>query len=161
MKGRKPIPTAVRRLRGHAGHHRPRMDAHEPQPAPVTRLVVPSYLRPDARRIWRTLATQLQAVGLFTELDVPKVTVLAVALAEHRRCYEDLHTALETQPTADTSGLARALRQAAETVKSLSSGFGMDPSDRVRLAVAPRPEPTDPFREFDTASPPGDQPTQH
>jgi P27 family predicted phage terminase small subunit len=153
VKGRKPIPTAIRRLRGYAGHHRPRTDDQEPQPAPVTRVTVPAYLRGDARRIFRTLATQLQAVGLFTELDVPKVTLLAVALAEHRRSYEALHVALETQPGADTSGLARAVRQAAETVKGLSTGFGMDPGDRVRLAVAPRPEAADPLREFDTSPP--------
>lgn len=159
MPGPKPKPTALKRLKGNPGR-RPLND-REPRPAPVTRVLVPAYLRPDARRIWRTLATQLQAVGLFTELDVPKVTVLAVALAEHRRCYEALQTALETPPVGDLSGLTRALRQAAETVKSLSNGFGMDPGDWARLAVAPRPEPTDPFREFDTAPPPGAQPTQH
>jgi P27 family predicted phage terminase small subunit len=161
MRGPKPKPTALKRLKGNPGR-RP-LNAFEPHPAPVTRLAVPAHLRPDARRIWRTLATQLQAVGLFTELDVPKVTVLAVALAEHRRCYEQLHMALETQPGVDTAGLARALRQAAETVKSLSNGFGMDPGDRVRLAVAPRPEASDPFREFDAAPPPPapDRATQH
>jgi P27 family predicted phage terminase small subunit len=129
------------------------LNTREPQPAPVTRLAVPTYLRPDARRIWRTLATELQAVGLFTHLDVHKVTLLAVALAEHRRCYEALQTAIEATPTADLSGRARALRLAAETVKSLSNGFGMDPGDRARLAVTPAPDRADPLVEFDTTPP--------
>jgi P27 family predicted phage terminase small subunit len=158
MRGRKQKPTALKQLQGNPGR-RP-LNVAEPKPALVTRLVVPSHLRGDARRIWRTLATQLRAVGLFTELDVHKVTLLAVALAEHRRCYEELQVALETQPKVDTSGLARALRQAAETFKGLSTGFGMDPGDRVRLAVAPRPEAADPLREFDT-TPPIAAATQH
>jgi P27 family predicted phage terminase small subunit len=159
VRGRKPKPTALKRLEGNPGR-RP-LNQQEPRPADVSRLRPPSYLRPDARRIWRALAAELQAVGLFTRLDVPKVDVLAVALAEHRRCYEALYQAIEAQPTADTSRLQRALRQQAETVKSLSSGFGMDPSDRVRLAVAPRPDPSDPFVEFDAARPQPDRPTKH
>jgi P27 family predicted phage terminase small subunit len=151
MRGRKPKPSSLKRLLGNPGR-RPLND-DEPRPAPVASVEPPDYLDAAGQAVWRALVPHLAACGLLTALDVPKLELLCIHLAFHRRLYALLTAALAEQEASgvpvDTSRLIRSLRQTADTVRSLSAGFGLDPADRVRLHV-PRPaDRDDPFAEFD------------
>lgn len=142
MRGRKPKPTALKVIQGNPGH-RP-LNHFEPKPDPLERLTPPRHLRADARTIWRQLASELARCGLISKLDVHRLELLVIHLARHRQLYAR-QVALEAKPneavTPDDldmlAKIGRALRQEAEIAKSLGGGFGLDPSDRVRLHVDP------------------------
>lgn len=69
MRGRKPVPTALKIARGNPGHRRIRKD--EPQPSTDIDLAVPDILLDDAdaRAEWTRTAPMLHRLGVFTEAD--------------------------------------------------------------------------------------------
>lgn len=152
MRGRKPKPSSLKRLLGNPGR-RP-LNHEEPRPTPVAQVEPPDYLDAGGQAVWRALVPHLAACGLLTALDLPKLELLVIHLAHHRRLYVALNAILakhEASGTAvDTSRISRSLRQEADVVRSLSAGFGLDPADRVRLHVRQPTDPHDPFAEFDT-----------
>ena len=65
-RGRKPKPTAIKRLEGNPGK-RP-LNIYEPKPlkkAPTC----PDWLDEEAKREWRRLAKTMEAMGVLTEAD--------------------------------------------------------------------------------------------
>ena len=66
MRGRKPLPSNVVRLRGNPGKRR-RNDA-EPRPAPRVP-TCPACLDGEARKEWKRLVAELADLGLLTRLD--------------------------------------------------------------------------------------------
>jgi P27 family predicted phage terminase small subunit len=117
----------------------------------------PAYLDEGAQAVWRELMPSLAAFGLFTALDGPKLELLCIHVAHHRRLYVALNACLAkckaSGTPVDTSRMTRALRQEASTIQHLAAGFGLDPADRVRLRV-PRPpsEPSNPLSRLLQAS---------
>ena len=65
-RGRRPKPTALKKLEGNPGK-RP-LNELEPVP-PVASLRCPNYLLPEARKEWRRLAPILMNLGLLTAAD--------------------------------------------------------------------------------------------
>ncbi len=76
-QGRKPTPTALKRLAGNPGK-RP-LNAHEPKPRAVLPRC-PAHLCPEARAEWKRISKKLHTLGLLTELD-------AAALALYCQAY--------------------------------------------------------------------------
>ncbi|MGH6897699.1 MAG: P27 family phage terminase small subunit [Geminicoccaceae bacterium] len=66
MRGRKPLPSNVVRLRGNPGKRR--LNDAEPRPAPRVP-TCPACLGDEARKEWQRLARELSALGLLTGLD--------------------------------------------------------------------------------------------
>ena len=67
-RGRKPKPTAMKELEGNPGKHP--LNTSEPKPnkkAPAC----PKWLEPEAKKEWRRLAKQMEAIGILTEVDHP------------------------------------------------------------------------------------------
>ena len=65
-RGRKPKPTAMKELEGNPGKHP--LNTSEPKPnkkAPAC----PKWLEPEAKKEWRRLAKQMEAIGILTEVD--------------------------------------------------------------------------------------------
>lgn len=61
-RGRKPKPTAMKELEGNPGKHP--LNTSEPKPnkkAPAC----PKWLEPEAKKEWRRLAKQMEAIGIF------------------------------------------------------------------------------------------------
>lgn len=71
MRGRKPIPTSLKIVRGNPGH-RP-LPPDEPKP-PSGIPQCPKHLDKEARKIWRKTTKILFPIGITTKIDV---TVLA------------------------------------------------------------------------------------
>ena len=79
-RGRKPKPTAMKELEGNPGKHP--LNTSEPKPnkkAPAC----PKWLEPEAKKEWRRLAKQMEAIGILTEVDMgfPPYLVLLGATA--------------------------------------------------------------------------------
>ena len=71
-RGRKPKPTAMKELEGNPGKHP--LNTSEPKPnkkAPAC----PKWLEPEAKKEWRRLAKQMEAIGILTEVDMAGLTV--------------------------------------------------------------------------------------
>ena len=66
MRGRKPLPSNVVRLRGNPGKRR--LNHAEPRPAPRVP-PCPACLGDEARKEWQRLAKELGELGLLTRLD--------------------------------------------------------------------------------------------
>ena len=66
MRGRKPLPSNVVRLRGNPGKRR--LNDAEPRPAAKTPSC-PACLGDEARKEWKRLAKELAELGLLTGLD--------------------------------------------------------------------------------------------
>ncbi len=86
-RGRKPTPTAIKELEGNPGK-RP-LNANEPKPkkkAPAC----PKWLNEDAKREWRRLVKQLEALGVLTELDMAVFATYCDAFARWKEAEEFL-----------------------------------------------------------------------
>jgi phage terminase small subunit len=66
MPGRRPKPTAIRRLEGNPGKRA--WNHHEPEP-PDAQPRCPGHLSPVAQREWRRLAGTLHKMGVLTTVD--------------------------------------------------------------------------------------------
>jgi phage terminase small subunit len=127
MRGRKPVPTAIHRLRGTFNPTRHgRRGAGEPLPASDLSVEPPSYLSQLERECWRDLC-QLAVPGVLTVADRPLVEIAARLWAEMR----------SPDPRAGTIGHARLGR-----LMACLASMGMTPADRSRVAAA-RPPPED------------------
>ena len=90
MKGRKPIPTALKIARGNPGQRR--LPTDEPQPSTVFDLTVPEILAgdPAARAEWETTAPRLHRVGLLTEVDLDALTLYCATFARWKKAERHL-----------------------------------------------------------------------
>lgn len=114
MRGRKPVPTALRAVRGNPGK-RP-LPQGEPTPE-IASGYCPKYLTGDlARKLWAKWAPALVRLRVLSELDEAALACACLATAE----------ALQ-DPTAKK--LAAAARAQAEC--------GLTPSSRTRIQTVP------------------------
>ncbi|MBR5010719.1 MAG: phage terminase small subunit P27 family [Clostridia bacterium] len=129
--GRKPKPTALKKLEGNPGK-RP-LNELEPVPPNVS-IHCPQYLLPDARREWKRLAPVLIQMGLLTAADVIPFAAYCTAFArwkeaeeeitKHGSIYKDGEGRIRPNPY-----IAIANQQLRE-IKSLAAEFGLTPSNR-------------------------------
>ncbi|MBR4429474.1 MAG: phage terminase small subunit P27 family [Clostridia bacterium] len=129
--GRKPKPTALKKLEGNPGK-RP-LNELEPVPPNVS-IHCPQYLLPDARREWKRLAPVLIQMGLLTAADVVPFAAYCTAFArwkeaeeeitKHGSIYKDGEGRIRPNPY-----IAIANQQLRE-IKSLAAEFGLTPSNR-------------------------------
>lgn len=140
MVGRKPKPTALKRLQGNPGK-RPLND-REPKPPRARSVRVPKGRLPaDGQRLWRALAPVLQEMGVLSEGDLPALEMLCL----HYSVARDAVTMLEEDGlTVDTvqGGVkkhpaAAVLVENSRLLRAYLSDFGLTPASRVRLKVDP------------------------
>lgn len=66
-KGRKPTPTAIKKLEGNPG----KRPLNEKEPMPVKKAPsCPKWLDKEAKREWKRLASKLELMGVLTEVDM-------------------------------------------------------------------------------------------
>ena len=140
MRGRKPKPTALKKLAGSPGKRA--LNAVEPQP-PIPQSVprTPRHLGVEAKREWKRMCHVLLAIGLYTEIDHAALEMYCqsygdwiVAKRKVRntggRVLRSRKGALYTNPWVyEANGAWERLRKAA-------AEFGMTPSTRSRVRVA-------------------------
>ncbi len=133
-RGRKPKPTALKRLEGNPGK-RP-LNELEPVP-PTVALRCPNYLLPEARKEWKRLAPILMSMGLLTAADAVPFAGYCQAYARwreaqdeitrHGSIYKDAEGRIRPNPY-----IAIANQQMRE-IKSFAAEFGLTPSNRTAM----------------------------
>lgn len=129
--GRKPKPTALKRLEGNPGK-RP-LNELEPVP-PTVALRCPKHLLPEAKKEWKRLAPILMSMGLLTAADAVPFEGYCTAYARwleaqgeitrHGSIYKDNEGRIRPNPY-----IAIANQQMRE-IKSFAAEFGLTPSNR-------------------------------
>ena len=133
-RGRRPKPTALKKLEGNPGK-RP-LNELEPVP-PVASLRCPNYLLPEARKEWRRLAPILMNLGLLTAADAVPFAGYCQAYARWREAEEFLsqHGTIFKTPSGYVQQVPQVsiAMQNLKIMQSFCSEFGLTPASRARL----------------------------
>lgn len=147
MRGRPPLPTALKELRGTA--RRDRTNEREPRPEVLTKLPrPPKELDAYGRRHWYRLGRLLIRMGVLTEADLITFRLLCMYLGQIDEILEimrELRPAQRYVLRSDKGGhylnpLHNALRAVAKDAVQLLAKFGFSPADRTRIMAASEEE---------------------
>lgn len=166
MAGRRPKPTAVKKLAGNPGK-RP-LPKNEPQPKrglPAR----PKHLTREAGVEFTRLAAELDQLGLLAKIDLTSFVIYCETfatwirakrkIAKHGFTYKAAGGIIRKRPEVSI------MEQAARTVRQFAIEFGLTPSSRTRVAAgmaglqrplpgaAAWPEHRDPDRPAEPAMP--------
>ena len=88
MRGRKPVPSALKLVRGNPGHRTIPPDA----PVPAGEMTRPSWLKGEARREWNRVAPMLAAIAR------PVDRAVLVAYCQQWALYHELDAEAKQHP---------------------------------------------------------------
>ena len=148
MRGRKPIPTALKELAGNPGK-RP-LNANEPKP--VAKIPpCPSHIQGEAKKEWRRICRELAALSMISNLDRAALTAYVTAWSRMIDAEEQLrkHGPIVKSPSGfpiQNPYLAVANKAMSQVIK-ISAEFGLTPSSRSRVGTTPQ-TPTDDLQNF-------------
>jgi len=148
MRGRKPLPSNVVRLRGNPGKRR--LNDAEPRPLAKTP-TCPACLGDEARTEWKRLSNELSELGLLTGLDR---AMLAAYCQAHALWVEavasiERYGMMVKSPNGypmQSPYVAVANKQV-EIMVRIAAELGMTPSSRTRIRVGEK-TPEDPLEAF-------------
>ncbi|CAE6855302.1 hypothetical protein R75461_07676 [Paraburkholderia nemoris] len=147
MRGRKPVPTALKLARGNPGK-RPLPDA---EPFPGLEVVIPDWLSPVARKHWPTIADPLRAAGLLTALDTTALGLYCEAFVRWQYANEQIvklgPVVVGAAGYPVKSPFVTVANTAYEQLSRMLVEFGMTPSSRSRV-TATKPDATSPYAQF-------------
>ena len=148
MRGRKPLPSNVVRLRGNPGKRR--LNDAEPRPSPRVP-TCPACLEGEARKEWQRVVAELAELGLLTRLD----RGLLAAYCQAHALWVEAVSSIQRYGTMVKSPngfpmqspyVAVANKQV-EIMVRIAAEFGMTPSSRTRIRIG-ESTPVDPFETF-------------
>lgn len=148
MKGRKPTPTAIKKLNGNPGKRA--LNKAEPQYADLG-LAPPEFLDEIAQKEWRRLIRLMAPVGSIKASDAAVLSAYCSAFSDFVRLAEmgrgKGFIAKAPNGCPMVSPLFTALSKARTEMARLASALGLDPTSRTRVAVE-KPEETDELDDF-------------
>jgi phage terminase small subunit len=119
--GDKPLPTALKKLRGTV--RLDRLNPNEPEPRTLKKVpTAPSWLPEEAKEVWRDLAGILVDLRVLTVADLTMLTVLCVLQGQF----------IEATKAGEVFGVARTGK-----LQSLLGEFGLSPASRSRVKAEP------------------------
>jgi P27 family predicted phage terminase small subunit len=157
-KGRKAIPTELKRLRGNPGKRK--LNSDEPTP-PEGVPICPPFLSKIAKEEWASIIPILQEMKLVSTAD-------GKALAAYCQCYSrwreaekliDKHGPIVEEPILNKEGdvvgtkykknpACNIAKEMVVQMRAFLSLFGLDPSSRSRLRVGEKKQEKDPLQEL-------------
>ena len=144
MRGRKPLPSAIRLATGNPGK-RP-INAHEPKP--VTSLpTCPAHLMPTAKAEWKRLARYLHDLGVISELDRAALAAYCQAYGRwveaEKKLKETPHLLRTPAGYVQPSPWLAISNKNVELMYKFMSELGLSPVSRSRVAstrdMGPKP----------------------
>ena len=136
-RGRRPKPTALKKLEGNPGK-RP-LNELEPVP-PVASLRCPNYLLPEARKEWRRLAPILMNLGLLTAADAVPFAGYCQAYARWREAEDFItqHGSIFKTPSGYVQQVPQVsiAQQNLKIMQSFATEFGLTPACRARIVAS-------------------------
>lgn len=149
-RGPAPLPTNVKLLRGTFRFDRG--PQNEPRPEPVVP-TCPTWLDREAKREWRRIVGELEAIGLITKIDRAALAAYCQAYAEWWEMEREIKLHGRTQVTENGYVAQRPevgiRNKALERMRQFLREFGMTPSSRTRIeAPKKEEEPQTRFSKF-------------
>lgn len=147
QKGRKPKPTAIKKLEGNPGKRK--LNQNEPQPE-KTAPECPKWLTDDAKAEWERLAVHLETLGVLTEVDMAAFAGYCECFARWKEAEEFIskHGMIIKTP----SGYFQQVPQVSisqtylKLLLKFAVEFGLTPSSRSRIIAGDKlPESNDPM----------------
>lgn len=155
MAGRRPKPTAIKKLQGNPGK-RP-LNQREPKPAAAVISVPRGRLPDDGKRLWRSLAPLLVNLKVLTEADLPALEMLCLHYAVARAALVEMLNDGKVEVEDDqgnrytvSEGIAvtamgnqgikkhpaaSVFRENSTAFRMYLTEFGLTPASRVRLKM--------------------------
>lgn len=138
-KGRKPKPTAQKKLAGNPGKRA--LNHEEPQFDPVTDVDAPAHLHDFmfAVECWDTYAPQLCSRGVMTVADLWNLEAFCLAYSVYRASMAEANgspTIMQENGTMKKHPALSAANEALRQMQSLGAVLGLDPANRSRI-IAP------------------------
>lgn len=148
--GRKPLPTAIKVLKGNPGGRA--LKKNEPKPLRCI-ASAPEWVSPEAAAYWDKIEPMLYRIGVLTEADELMLGILCQSYANLLRAREMLekHGPVIKTPNGSIqiSPFKSLERQAFADIIKVCQEFGMSPSSRSRLTATPPSDDTgDPFDDL-------------
>jgi P27 family predicted phage terminase small subunit len=139
VRGRKPKPTALKKLAGYPGH-RP-LNKFEPVPAPAIPKC-PAFLSGPERTEWNRVTKQLLELGLLAEIDRSLLAIYCMQWGTFLEASAQLKkkgrlTILTGTGSYMQDPLVGVRNQAAQQVVKIAELFGISPSARARVHADP------------------------
>jgi len=145
-RGRKPVPTALRLLRGNP-RRRP-VNMKEPKPAPLVTHDPPAWLDPDARAEWERIAPMLTRLGVLTETDADALAAYCEAWVTWKQATERMRKFGMVVKRSSKDGelpvispYVKIAHHAMGQLRAFLVEFGMTPSARARIHTAAPEKP--------------------
>jgi P27 family predicted phage terminase small subunit len=148
MRGRKPLPSNVVKLRGNPGKRR----LNDAEPRPASRVpACPAGLGEEASKEWQRLSKPLAELGLLTELDRGPLAAYCQAHALWLEAVAAIarYGTMVKSPNGYPmpSPYVAVANKQVEIMVRIAAEFGMTPSSRTRIRIGERP-PEDAFEAF-------------
>lgn len=137
MKGRKPKPTALKKLAGNPG----KRPLNESEPSFETSdLRVPIYLIEEEKWEWVRLAPMLLQAGVLTEGDEIALAILCAKLVRWKRARALLRKSGETYISSKGNEIrhphVEIVTRLESDITKILAEFGLTPSSRTRVMTA-------------------------
>ena len=142
MRGRKPVPTALKVVRGNPG----KRPLPENEPTPEAGAEPPDWLSEAALAHWPVVSAQLEKAGVLTEMDAPALALYCEAFARWQEAQAGIAKHGLVVP-GQKGQLAQSpyvvvANAAMQQMMKLLAEFGMTPSSRSRVTTAkPKEKP--------------------
>ncbi len=134
MAGRKPKPTAVKKLEGNPGKRK--LNSKEPVPAKGIP-ACPAWLMPEAKKEWERLAELMNQMGVLTEVDIAAFAAYCQSYARWKEAQEHITSGGSTfetdkgyQQQTPWVGIANTNQK---LMLQAASESGLTPSSRSRI----------------------------
>jgi P27 family predicted phage terminase small subunit len=138
MRGRKPVPTALKELRGTDRADRGVANESKP-PVPETIPQPPTYFNRWAKKVWREYGQLLLDAGLFTDLDSIAFELLCQAYGRwidaERHVSEEGPILISDRGNSYQNPYLGVANRAWEQIKKMLGEFGLTPAERTRVAA--------------------------
>jgi P27 family predicted phage terminase small subunit len=133
MRGRKPIPSAIRAVRGNPG----KRTGNEREPEFAAAIPgCPAHLDGEARAEWDRVAKELHDKGVLAQVDRAALACYCQAwgrLCEAEVKVRDMGLVLEGEKGSYQNPWLFVANKAMEQIKAFAAEFGMTPSSRTRV----------------------------
>jgi P27 family predicted phage terminase small subunit len=141
MPGRRPKPSALKKLEGNPGKRA--INQNEPKPTGIPNC--PRHLSDEAKAEWKRIARELAAIGLLTSVDRAALAAYCSAYGrwvEAERGLQKSAALIVKSPSGQPmqNPFVGVINTAFDQMRKFLIEFGMTPSSRSRLQVQITPE---------------------
>jgi P27 family predicted phage terminase small subunit len=156
-KGRKPLPTEVKRTRGTLQKCRTLENEMKVQSITGELPQPPEWMTDDGKAEWMTVTAELKASGVLAQADLSIVAMYCNEIATYIECQRQMQKAgTRVMVIKDENGKLKYAQQVpyqkiandcVEKALKLASEFGLTPSARTRIGAIKPPENKESFFE--------------